>query len=158
MIKEMTKKIPQLLNKQIMIILLGCLLLPMTSFAAEKLPITVWKNPGCMCCDAWAKHLEENGFSVKIESTGNTEVRKAAGLSDQYGSCHTAKINGYVIEGHVPAKEIKRLLKEKPKAVGLAVPGMPVGSPGMENGNQITPYNVLLVKPNGQSEVYQSYP
>ena len=95
-----------------------------------------------------------------VHDTGNTDVRLKSGIPVELGSCHTAVIAGYAIEGHVPVREIKRLLSEKPDAVGLSVPGMPIGSPGMDGeayGNQTQPYNVLLVKKNGIATVYQKY-
>ncbi len=122
--------------------------------------IEVWKSPTCGCCNDWIKHLQANGFQVKPIDQGNTAIRRELGLPLKYGSCHTAKVDGYVIEGHVPAREINRLLKEKPKALGLAVPEMPVGSPGMdgpEYRGQVDPYDVLLVRQDGSASVYQAY-
>jgi hypothetical protein len=120
----------------------------------------VWKAPTCGCCKDWIKHLEANGFRVKAHDSGNTDARARLGLPIQYGSCHTAQVGGYAIEGHVPAREIRRLLQERPQAVGLAVPGMPVGSPGMdgpEYGNRKDAYDVLLVRKGGSAAVYQPY-
>ena len=118
----------------------------------------VWKTPTCGCCKAWIAHLESNGFSVKANDVANTTAtRERLGIPAALGSCHTALIGGYVIEGHVPARDIKRLLAEKPDAVGLSVPGMPVGSPGMEQGTQRDKYDVLLVLKNEHPRVYQSY-
>jgi hypothetical protein len=122
--------------------------------------LQVWKDPNCGCCKDWISYLQRDGFQIQTFDTGNTAVRKRLGLPDQYGSCHTALIGGYVIEGHVNAREIRRLLAEKPKAIGLSVPGMPVGSPGMdgpEYGGRKDPYDVVLVLPDGSSRVYQSY-
>ncbi len=122
--------------------------------------VEVWKSPTCGCCNDWIKHLEANGFQIKTYDTGNTAMRKKLGMPEKYGSCHTAKVNGYVLEGHVPAREIRRLLQEKPKAVGLSVPNMPVGSPGMdgpEYGGRKDPYNVMLVNQDGSAKVYQAY-
>jgi hypothetical protein len=122
--------------------------------------LQVWKDPNCGCCKDWISYLQRDGFQIQTFDTGNTAVRKRLGLPDQYGSCHTALIGGYVIEGHVNAREIRRLLTEKPKAIGLSVPGMPVGSPGMdgpEYGTRKDPYDVVLVLPDGSSRVYQSY-
>ena len=150
-----------LINQQRRLISLGLVLLPTFSFAAtEKLVITMWKSPTCGCCKDWADHVEKNGFAVKTYTDGNDEIRKKLGMPIQFGSCHTALIGGYAIEGHVPAKEIKRLLAEKPKAIGLAVPAMPVGSPGMdgpEYKGRKDPYDVLLIGMNGKPTVYQSY-
>lgn len=103
------------------------------------------------------EHLRANGFRVKPIPTDDTSVvRRRYGVPDRLGACHTAIVAGYAIEGHVPAREIKRLLAERPKAKGLAVPGMPAGSPGME-GDRPQPFDVLLVKPDGTTAIYQSY-
>lgn len=121
----------------------------------------VWKDPNCGCCKDWIAYLQRDGFSVQVFETGNTAVRQRLGLPMQYASCHTALIGGYVVEGHVNTREIRRLLTEKPAAVGIAVPGMPVGSPGMdgpEYGGRRDGYNVLLVLRDGRSRIYQSYP
>ncbi|MBX3610428.1 MAG: DUF411 domain-containing protein [Hydrogenophaga sp.] len=137
-------------------------LLPLARATTDATPLTlqVWKDPNCGCCHDWVNHLRSNGIAVQTFDTGNTAVRKRLGLPDRYASCHTARIGGYVIEGHVPARDIHRLLAERPDALGLAVPGMPVGSPGMDgpayNGRQ-DPHDVLLVLRNGQSRVFQSY-
>ena len=121
--------------------------------------ITVWKNPDCGCCKEWVTHLKENGFEVVTNDIPDTaSIRQKLGLPAKFGSCHTAQLGAYVLEGHVPAPEVKRLMREKPKAVGLAVPGMPVGSPGMEVGNTQDAYDVLLVLNDGSSRVYQTYP
>ena len=103
-------------------------------------------------------HLEQSGFQVKVHSTGNTEARKRLGMPDVLGSCHTAEIAGYAIEGHVPAQDIVRLLRDKPVAVGLAVPGMPIGSPGMDGAvyqGRKDPFDVLLVGKDGRATVYR---
>ncbi len=126
---------------------------------AASIPIHVYKDPGCGCCTAWVDHLKAAGFAVKVTETGDTSsVRKRLGMPDRFGGCHTATLENYVIEGHVPAAEIKRLLVMKPPAIGLAVPGMPVGSPGMEYGNRRDPYQVLLVDRKGRDTVFASYP
>ena len=122
--------------------------------------VEVWKDPSCGCCKDWVTYLEANGFAVKTHETGNNAKRASVGLAQQYGSGHTAVVAGYVIEGHVPAREIKRLLKERPKALGLAVPGMPVGSPGMDGpayGGRKDPYAVLLVQADGSHRIFQNY-
>ena len=128
---------------------------------AKDLPVLqVWKDPSCGCCKDWISYLQRDGFQVQVFETGNTAVRKRLGLPEKYGSCHTALIAGYVVEGHVNAREIRRLLAEKPKAIGISVPGMPVGSPGMdgpEYGGRQDPYDVVLVLPDGSARVYQSY-
>ena len=132
-----------------------CALAGNTGAAGEV--IEVWKSPDCGCCAEWVKHLQANGFNVKVNDTGNNAVRARLGMPAKLGSCHTAQVGGYVIEGHVPAADIKRLLAEKPVALGLAVPGMPIGSPGMEMGNRRDPYDVLQVGRDGSTRVYQSH-
>lgn len=120
----------------------------------------VWKDPNCGCCHDWVERLQAEGFTVQVFDTGNTAMRQRLGLPMKYASCHTARIGGYVIEGHVNPREIRRLLAEKPDAIGLAVPGMPVGSPGMDGevyGNRRDPYDVLLVQRDGTARVYASY-
>ena len=122
--------------------------------------VTVWKTPSCGCCKDWVTHLEANGFAVRVNDSGNTAARARLGIPTKLGSCHTSVVEGYAIEGHVPAREIIRLLREKPAVLGLAVPGMPVGSPGMDGavyGDRRDPYDVLLVSRDGSTRVYQSY-
>ncbi len=129
--------------------------------AAAPVPVEVWKGPACGCCKDWIRHLESNGFTVKVHDNGNTEARLRLGIPIGLGSCHTAQVGGYAIEGHVPAREIRRLLAERPNAVGLAVPAMPIGSPGMDGpkyGARRDPYDVLLVRKDGSTTPYQSYP
>jgi hypothetical protein len=123
-------------------------------------PLQVWKDPNCGCCNDWVALLRADGFGVQVFDTGNTAVRQRLGLPAKYGSCHTALVGGYVVEGHVAPSEIRRLLAEKPQAIGLAVPGMPVGSPGMDGpdyGNRRDAYDVLLVQRNGESRVFQHH-
>lgn len=135
---------------------------PLRALARSGQPqITVWKDPDCGCCQDWVKHLEAGGFQVTVNNGGNTSARTRLGVPDKLGSCHTALVGGYAIEGHVPAREIHRLLKERPSIIGLAVPGMPVGSPGMDApvyGGRKDPYDVLLINRDGSSRVYQAYP
>ena len=120
--------------------------------------ITVYKTATCGCCSVWVNHLRENKFTVKvIEVESTAEYQKKFGVTNALRSCHTATAGGYTIEGHVPASEIQRLLKEKPKARGLAVPGMPIGSPGMESGTQRHAYSVLLFDSAGKTTVYRQY-
>ncbi len=121
------------------------------AFAAE---VTVYKSPTCGCCKLWIDHLKSNGFTVRAHDTENVIAHKQRlGLPPDLASCHTAVVNGYVIEGHVPASDIKRLLKEKPKIAGLAVPGMPMGSPGME-GPAKESYEVKTFDKNGRVTTY----
>lgn len=133
---------------------------PLRALARSGPPqITVWKNPDCGCCGEWVAHLRNNGFEVVTHDVKDTApIRQKLCFPDKFGSCHTAQLGNYVLEGHVPTEELKRLLREKPNARGLAVPGMPVGSPGMEMGSTRDAYDVLLVLKDGNSRVYQSYP
>jgi hypothetical protein len=106
------------------------------------------------------KHLEENGFDVVSHEGGNTDARERLGMPARYGSCHTGEIEGYAVEGHVPAADVHRLVEEKPDAVGISVPAMPRGSPGMDGpayGNVTDPYDVLLIGRDGNATVFQSY-
>lgn len=119
--------------------------------------VEVWKDPSCGCCKDWIAHLEQNGFPVQAHDVGRDAARARLGLPDQYASCHTALIGGYVIEGHVAADEIRRLLRERPEAIGLAAPGMPVGAPGMDGavyGGRRDAYDTLLVLRDGSSRVF----
>ncbi|MDH5178134.1 MAG: DUF411 domain-containing protein [Gammaproteobacteria bacterium] len=127
--------------------------------SSQAQEITVYKSPTCGCCKKWITHLENNGFKVKAQDMQNVTPKKIEfGITPQTASCHTAVVDGYVIEGHVPAEDIKRLLKDKPKDVtGLTVPGMPVGSPGMEMGDRKDPYNVLAIGKDGRTSVYANH-
>ncbi len=128
--------------------------------AAEPLAVEVWKDPSCGCCKDWVAHMQDNGFAVTVHESGNNAVRSRLGLPQKLGSCHTALVGGYLIEGHVPAGDVRKLLAQKPKALGLAVPGMPVGSPGMDGaayGGRRDPYDVLLVARDGNTRVFSSY-
>lgn len=120
--------------------------------------VEVWKDSTCGCCKEWIAVLRKAGFAVTAHDGGNATARTKAGIAREYGSCHTALVGGYAIEGHVPVREIRRLLKERPDAVGLAVPGMVVGSPGMEQGGRVDPYTVLLLHRDGGSSAYAKYP
>ena len=117
--------------------------------------VEVWRSASCGCCGAWVRHLQANGFATKVNLVDDTSpFRAAAGIPAALGSCHTAKVDGYALEGHVPAADIQRLLAGARDAIGLAVPGMPAGSPGMEQGGAVQPYEVLLVKRGGGTEVF----
>ena len=123
--------------------------------------VRVWKDPYCGCCNDWIVHLEQNGFRVEAFDLGNRTMRSRLGMPEALGSCHTAVVQGYVIEGHVPAADIQRLLQERPEALGLSVPGMPIGSPGMDApifGEEHDAYDVLLVQRDGRTEVWAHYP
>lgn len=133
--------------------------LSLPAAAKEALPqVQVFKNPSCGCCGAWVEHMKAAGFVVNVTEVDDTSVaRKRHGLPDRFGSCHTAIVAGYVVEGHVPANDVKKLLAMKPVAIGLAVPGMPVGSPGMEMGSRKDRYQVLLVAQDGRERVFSTY-
>lgn len=136
--------------------------LPGLAFAASTKPLVeVWKSPYCGCCKDWVAHLTENGFTVRTHEVGDLDgARRKLGMPERFASCHTAKVGGYLLEGHVPAREIVRLLRDKPAALGLAVPGMPVGSPGMDGpayGGRRDPYAVLLVQRDGRATVFEQY-
>jgi hypothetical protein len=121
----------------------------------HDLPIVdVYKNALCGCCEAWAGHLQKSGFTVILHDVGDVPAtRKKLGMPDQYGACHTARVGQYLVEGHVPATDIKRLLKKHPKAIGLAVPSMPPGAPGMQGDSSI-PYDTLLVSTDGTAKTF----
>jgi len=124
---------------------------------AQSLPVVdVYKSPDCGCCKAWAEHLQKNGFTIILHDVDDVPgARKKLGMPNRYGSCHTARVGQYLVEGHVPAADIKRLLKEHPAAIGLAVPAMPLGSPGMEmEDGRSVPYDTLLVTQDGNAKVF----
>lgn len=130
------------------------------STAQTALPVVkVTKNPSCGCCKIWVERLRDAGFQVEVNDTDNlNSVKQRVGLPYGMGSCHTAEVNGYFVEGHVPVDDIKRLLRERPEARGLAVPGMPAGSPGMEvPSGQVQPYDVMLVGRDGTATVYSHH-
>lgn len=123
--------------------------------SGQALPVMdMYKSPECGCCKAWAEHLQKNGFKVILHDVDDVPAaRKKLGMPNRYGSCHTAKVGQYLVEGHVPAADIKQLLKQHPNAIGLAVPSMPPGSPGME-GESSVPYDTLLVTQDGNAKVF----
>lgn len=131
---------------------------PRTSVAAPAMH--VFKDPNCGCCSAWIKILEADGFSVTTENMAPADLARRkldAGIPETMMSCHTGEIGDYVIEGHVPAADIRRLLKARPDAIGLAVPGMPFGSPGMGPEDAREAYDVFLLKRDGTVETFSSY-
>jgi hypothetical protein len=148
------------MNRRNLILAVGAMAFTaIPALAANTLPpVGVFKNPSCGCCGAWVDHLKAAGFDVKVTMMDDTSVaRRKYGLPDRFGSCHTAVVAGYVVEGHVPAADVKKLLAMRPVAVGIAVPGMPAGSPGMEMGSRKDPYQVLLVDKQGRERVFSSY-
>jgi hypothetical protein len=124
--------------------------------AAQAGVVTVYKSPTCGCCAKWVDHLRESGYQVEVRDTADVQpVKTAHGLPGHLASCHTALVGGYVVEGHVPADVIRRLLRERPAVAGIAVPGMPGGSPGME-GPRKDPYDVIAFTRDGSTSVYES--
>ena len=120
--------------------------------------MTVYKSATCGCCEKWITHMEENGFKVKGIDVQNMDVVKQKyGISRQIASCHTAIVDGYVVEGHVPASDVKKLLAEKKDVIGLSVPGMPMGSPGMEMGDRVDRYDVVSFDKEGNLEIWKRY-
>ncbi len=129
--------------------------------AIAQTQMDIVSDANCGCCHEWVKHLKANGYATSVTHIAPDALmtyKDKAGLKPEQTSCHTGMIGGYVIEGHVPAREISRLLREKPDAVGLTVPGMPHGSPGMGPASEAEPYQVLLLKKDGTTSVYASYP
>lgn len=123
---------------------------------AEPVEVTIYKTPNCNCCTKWASYLEENGFSVTETPSDTLDgVKEHYLVPEELQSCHTAVIDGYVVEGHVPIESINKLLESGPNAQGIAVPGMPTGTPGM--GNDGTPYEVLIFDEEGNASVYEEY-
>lgn len=135
-------------------------LLALGARAASPLPVVdVYKSPTCGCCGAWADHMRRAGFEVRLHVVDDVPAaRKRLGMPDAYGSCHTATVGGYVVEGHVPADDVKRLLAARPAAIGLTVPGMPPSAPGMDVAERRDPYQVFLLDKRGRVTVFASYP
>ena len=145
-------------NKSVMQSLLAIGLMASLPLSAADPKMTVYKTSTCGCCAKWVDHLKQNGFDVTVQNVPNTaEYRQKFGVPEKLASCHTGVVNGYAIEGHVPATDIKQLLKTAPKAKGLAAPGMPAGSPGMEAPHSDA-YSVLLFDAKGESTVFKQYP
>lgn len=127
------------------------------AWAQTATKVDIYKSPTCECCAKWIAHMQKNGFKVEAHVVDDVPAaRKKLGMPDKLGSCHTSKIGDYVVEGHVPAQDIQRLLKEKPKALGLAIPSMPPGVPGMDIPNS-PPYETLLVQADGTTRVFAKH-
>ncbi|NVZ11377.1 DUF411 domain-containing protein [Allochromatium humboldtianum] len=125
--------------------------------AAEE-DVVMYKDPNCGCCGQWAEHLRTNGFSVQEVATRDmAAIKREAGLPPELASCHTARVGGYVVEGHVPAADIRRLLAERPSVAGLSAPGMPLGSPGMEGPYPAESYRVLSFESDGRTAVFAEH-
>ncbi|MDF1779903.1 MAG: DUF411 domain-containing protein [Alcanivoracaceae bacterium] len=150
--------LPKKLRSLLLTLSSSAVLLILSGAAMANPEIEIFKSPSCGCCTKWADYLKDNGFDVKLKETENLNpIKMSARIPAGKGSCHTAFIDGYVIEGHVPAEDIKRLLEEKPDAQGLTVPGMPVGSPGMEMGARKDAYQVLIFQKDGTTEVFSEH-
>ena len=129
-----------------------------TSLPAEALQVIAYRSPTCGCCGSWVEHLRSQGFQVTDRITEDMEaIKQEHHVPDDLVSCHTAVVNGYVVEGHVPADDIRRLLTEKPDGIGIAVPGMPIGSPGMESGDIKQPFTTFIFAEDGQVEAFQEH-
>jgi len=136
----------------------GTLLWPLGPSRAGVADATVYKDPNCGCCNKWIDHLKRAGFMVEAYNRDDmAKIKAELGVPRGLESCHTALIEGYVVEGHVPIADIERMLTEKPDGLGLAVPGMPIGSPGMEYGDEKEPYSVVLFRADGRQSVFSRY-
>ncbi len=141
-------------------LLVVVLLAACSSSATQTQPVvTVYKSPTCGCCGNWVQHMRSNGFKVEVHDVEDImSVKRQHGVPGELSSCHTAIVDGYVVEGHVPAAEVQRLLQERPQVAGIAVPGMPVGAPGMDvPGATPQPYKVIAFDRNGHTSVFASY-
>ena len=128
-----------------------------TAVAADD-EVVMYKDPNCGCCGKWAEHMRTHGFKVKeVATTQMGQVKGEAGVPQALGSCHTAKVGGYVVEGHVPAADVRRMLTEKPAIAGISAPGMPMGSPGMEGPYPADRYDVVSFDAQGRTAVYASH-
>ena len=124
---------------------------------AAKPSISVWKTPTCGCCGLWVEHMRKNGFEAAVMDLPDLEpIKQKLGVPPNLASCHTALVNGFIVEGHIPADAVRRLLKERPAVAGIAVPGMPLGSPGMEvPGGQKQPYAIVAFDKQGKQSVFE---
>jgi hypothetical protein len=131
---------------------------PSLTVAGKPIDIVVYRSRICGCCGKWLEHLQENNFNVREIRTGELQaIKDKYGVSQELASCHTAIVDGYVIEGHVPADDIKKLLKTKPKIIGIAVPAMPIGTPGMEMGDEKEAYEVMSFDREKHYQIFNSY-
>lgn len=144
------------LSRRVLLISAPVLMLSACAARAEDYPITIYKTPWCGCCKGWVTHMIKAGFRATVIEVEDLEpIRQKHGVPFSLSSCHTGLVGGYVIEGHVPPADVRRLLKEKPKALGLTVPGMPLGSPGMEPPTgDVEAYDTLLLLSNGDTRVF----
>ncbi len=142
------------------IMIMGLALGPLLSGAAMAAEVHVYKSPECSCCTSWARHMRDAGFSVIEQTTGDLErLKRAHQVPDRLFSCHTAIVDGYVIEGHVPAEDVRRLLRERPAIVGLSAPGMPRHAPGMQSaGLPLRGFDVIAFGRDAHGRVFRHYP
>jgi len=123
----------------------------------KPIPMSVYKSPACGCCSLWIDYMRKNGFDAKVQDVDNIGALKLKlGVREEFSSCHTTEVGGYIVEGHVPVEVVQRMLNERPKIAGIAAPGMPAGSPGMEvPGGRKEPYNILAFTSDGKTTVYE---
>ncbi|PKM12500.1 MAG: CopG family transcriptional regulator [Gammaproteobacteria bacterium HGW-Gammaproteobacteria-3] len=149
------------MKKLLMVCLIGLLSISRAAMAepsSEKADIVVYRSPTCLCCGKWVRHLKDNDFNVQDIVTDSVDAVKAQhGVPGALASCHTALVGGYVIEGHVPANDIKKLLANRPQIAGIAVPGMPLGTPGMEMGGHEQPYEVIAFDKENHRQVFSTH-
>ena len=130
-----------------------------TAAVSSPIEMTVYRSPTCTCCGRWLEHMKQNGFAIKdIQTEDMDAIKRQQGVPDALQSCHTALVGGYVVEGHVPAQDVRSLLDKKPAVLGLSVPGMPAGTPGMEMGGRKDPYAVVQFDKSGKVTVFHDYP
>lgn len=147
-------------NSFLKTLLISASVIAAPSYVVAQTPMTVSKDASCGCCGSWVEHMGKSEFKVKTVNLGPTELadyKTELSIPKALRSCHTAEVGGYTIEGHVPAADVDRLLDEAPDSIGLVVPGMPMGSPGMDFGSSSVAYDVLLLKADGTTEVFTSY-
>ena len=148
------------MTRHVMLVITAVVVGYVTLVGQQQQPlIDVYKSATCGCCSKWVEHLKNNGFTVRTTNREDlAEFKASHHVPRRVQSCHTAVVNGYVIEGHVPAFDVQRLLKERPAIIGLAVPGMPIGSPGMEiQGRGVQPFDVIAFDKDGQTRVFASH-
>jgi|SRR5688500_896056 len=155
------------MRKQSVVVVVAAMALATAAYvSAQQKPVSsrtsivVYKTPTCGCCSMWVEHMRQNGFQPEVHDVSANEVRaisQKAGLADEGASCHTAKVGNYIVEGHVPAADVHRMLKEKPVIAGIAAPGMPVGSPGMEMGGRTERYDVVSFTKDGKTKVFATH-
>ncbi|MCD2449008.1 DUF411 domain-containing protein [Methylicorpusculum oleiharenae] len=146
------------MNRKLLALVMPLSIIFQSAIAENTKEILVYRSPTCSCCGKWLEHLKQNNFEVKdIVTEDMDQVKAKLGVPKQLASCHTAVIDGYVVEGHVPAADIEKMLKDKPRIAGISVPGMPMGTPGMEMGGRKDPYQVISFDKDNNQQIYNSY-